>query len=240
MAMTLMTDWRRNLLLAGCMCVGLTGAASADTYAYLYINDQPDNLYNFGVADLTSGSYTVCGNTGQLLAEVGGTVYGAALGGSGFYTIDPSNGALTLVGNSNISFNAVGSTDSTVYALDSNDWLYTVDPATGAATEVGKTGMVPATYVPLSSGSSNLYALAETTLIKFNLRNGKARVKGGGYYDMTAVAYAGGKIYAGTASSPPAIYKISGHVAQKYVSTISSATGAAWGMAPTTNTACPD
>src|SRR5271167_4786411 len=118
----------RSLLLAGCVCAGVSGSAWANKYAYLYTGD-----YNFGVVNLKTGAYSLCGNSGLLLAglaeDEAGNIYGAAFEGNTFYSVNPVNGALTVVGNAGIDFWGLGSTRHGVYALDSSYNLYSVNTA---------------------------------------------------------------------------------------------------------------
>jgi hypothetical protein len=114
----------------------------------------------FGVVDLTTGVFTERGDMGLRLNGLtvgpGGVLYGGGPSYSSptFYSIDPTNGALTLVGNSfSAGFYDLGSTTTGIFAVGNDGNLYSINPNTGAATLIGPTikgnGM--------SSGGSTLY-----------------------------------------------------------------------------------
>jgi IPTL-CTERM motif len=93
---------------------------------------------------------------GATVAGAQSTLYGVAFNGpdglSTLYTIDPANGAATMVGGvgfqrcSGIDFDAAGTLFGTCERNDGSDTpvLVTIDTASGAGTEVGPTGITGA------------------------------------------------------------------------------------------------
>ncbi len=136
--------------------------AKADDRAHAAVSDG-----TFGVVDLTTGAFSLLGNTGGLvgLGEVGGKLYGIGLRNRGhcntLYTVNPADGSLTLVGNGSACFGNFGSTTAGLFGLDYSMNLYSVDPTTGASALIGPTGLSLPFHGGLSNGSSTLYLTAE-------------------------------------------------------------------------------
>jgi|SRR5579871_1699551 len=228
------TTWR-SALLAACVCTVAAGSASADIYAYLQTNDD-----SFGVADLTTGGYTYCGNSGLLLAglaeDPSGNVYGGAWTDSTFYQVNPADGSLTPLGTAGIDFYGVGSTHLGVYALDANFNFYAVNTATGATTEIGPTGLTRGSndVYGVSSGMGQVYLDDDGTLYMLNGKTGKAKMRGSGPNPIGAMVYTHGLMYGATNATPPVVYTINLQTgAQTEVSTITNAPGIPYGLAPT-------
>ena len=125
--------------------------------------DPVNDLYRF---DLSTGTSVLLGHTADTLEALAfssaGTLYGLGKLDGNLYTIDPTNGSMTLVGNVGIS---VGSPtggltfgpDGTLYAtLD--DKLYTLNPSSGLATAVGSSD--PTIYTGFNSISGLAFAPA--------------------------------------------------------------------------------
>jgi hypothetical protein len=91
------------------------------------------------------------------LGEVGGALYSVSFGGDTLYQVDPTDGALSSIGTSGINYFELGSTLTTLYAIDSSGDLDSVNPSTGAATLIGSTGLSLGGDWTLSSNSSTLY-----------------------------------------------------------------------------------
>lgn len=104
--------------------------------------NQANDLYRFNLA---TGKTTLISQTADTLSSLAfsanGTLYGLGQGDGNLYTLDPTTGAMTLVGNAGIS---IGSTvgaltfgiNGTLYATF-DDALYSVSTTTGAATAIG-------------------------------------------------------------------------------------------------------
>jgi hypothetical protein len=99
------------------------------------------------VLDLNTGVFTESGDMGQRLSGLG-VGPGGVLYGSGYpysspnlYSINPTNGALTLVGtNFSPGFYDLGSTTTGLFAMGNNDGkLYSINPSTGAGSLIGPT-----------------------------------------------------------------------------------------------------
>ncbi len=95
--------------------------------------------------DVTSGNSTTVGalgadfESGGLAFDCSGNLWMTTDIGNNFFSVNPSTGAATLVGNIGtlISGLTVGP-DGTIYGLDAdNDNLVTIDPGTGAPTVIG-------------------------------------------------------------------------------------------------------
>ena len=133
------------------------GVLKADNIAYANLDGG-----GFGTIDLSTGAFTLLGNSGVTLsgmAVYNGVLYGDSLGGSGtLYTINPANGSFTTVGSSGESYVDFGDTISGLFAEGFNGNLYSINSATGAATLIGATNPAFAGgYSSISLNSSTLY-----------------------------------------------------------------------------------
>ena len=73
------------------------GAVKADNLAY-----EVTGSGDLGIVDLNTGVYTEVGNMGGVLSglgEVNDVIYGGANGGAMLYSVNPTSGALTPIGN---------------------------------------------------------------------------------------------------------------------------------------------
>jgi hypothetical protein len=146
---------------------------------------------DFGVADLSTGAFTLLGVTGAPLSGIGnygGAIYGGAYlfdaQPNAFYQVNPTNGSLTFIGNTSAPPGATGSTTAGVYEFDYNGNLYSINVATGASTLVGNTG-IPMNgtccgngNVGMSAGGSNLYITQNSNLYLINTATGNASLVG--------------------------------------------------------------
>lgn len=180
----------------------LTSAAYAGPNAYLYTGNE-----YWGTINLTTGMFTVLGNTGVKLASTGeykGTIYGADLFGDTLYRVNLANGHLTAIGNGSISYYDLGSTAIGLYGLGDNSDLYSINPATGATTLIGPTGVSLST-TGMSNGPGGLYMTvdsgADSLLYRLNTSTGKATLIGNtGVARIGALVWENRVLYAGEGS----------------------------------------
>jgi VCBS repeat-containing protein len=194
----------------------------------------------FGVLDLNTGVFTELGDMGQRLvglgAGSGGVLYGAAYssGGSGaynspnLYTVNPTNGALTLVSNTfSAGFYDFGSTTTGLYADGSDGKLYSINPNTGAATLVGPTLLENF----MSTGSSTLYVTGLNDLHSINTTTGAATLVGSPNVGYIDVLTENGTTYA--VSEDFKIYTLDGsNGAATFVANVTGTSSFFWGLAP--------
>lgn len=109
---------------------------------------------------MTTGSYTSLGNSGTTLAglgTLGTTLYGAS--GSTLYSVNPTNGSLTSIGTSGITYLNFAEAAGGLWAVGTDDNLYSIDASTGVATLIGATGLAASTqnWNSLASGEGSLF-----------------------------------------------------------------------------------
>ena len=197
-------------LVAGLLAMsGSLASAKGDSYAYM-----ASPTADFGIVDLDTGVFTLCGDTGLILAGLGlgadGTIYTAASDGFGYYSVDPRNGKLTNAGDTNVPIWGFGSTaDGSLYALDVKANLYSIS-GPGGTTLIGATGIVRAGGLPgVSAGAPKLYISWGTTLYVVNTQNAKARAIGTEVSGFGGFVQAHGTLYGGANNtSPPSIYRV--------------------------------
>ena len=207
---------------AGLFYLGISSNADADPVAYMTVNGG-----NFGTVDLTTGVFSLLGNSRQTLAGLGeatGTLFGTSfeVPNGTLYSINPANGTLTAVGSSAVTYFDLGSTPAGLFALDthfSNLNLYSINPASGAPTLIGPTGLAftSGTFVGLSTNSSLLYFSDLSQLYSLNTSTGAATLLGplGDSIELGALILESGTLYGGE-DSPSLL-----------VDTVSQTTGAA-------------
>jgi hypothetical protein len=213
-------------------------AARCDSYAYL-----GDGNADFGVIDLNTGVFKLCGRSSMQLSGFGvGTdskIYGGAFRGSTLYSVNRTNGALTAVGDSGITYFITGSTTAGVYAVDTSGDLYAIDTTNARATRVGPTG-VPAlfndTWYGMSTNARALYYTHSSTLYRLNLKTGVAKLVGtAGSGLFGAEVFEDGKLFAGS-ESPSSVFTLNTSTgASTFISNVSGdngATTAFWGLVP--------
>jgi len=137
----------------------------------------------FGTIDLNTWAFTLLGNSGLTLAGMAvanATLYGSSYhtGAGDLYTINPLNGAVTVVGTSGIDYDDFGSTTSGLYAVATNGSLYSINASTGAATLIGATGLSFGSWRSLSTNSSALYFADGTNLYTLSTTSGAATLVG--------------------------------------------------------------
>jgi hypothetical protein len=171
----------------------------------------------FGTIDLSTGAFSLSGNMGQQLSGLGvsgGNLYGGVTDTGNLYQVNPTNGALTLVGNGTINYIDTGSTTGGLYALGgllapgSALSLYSINPTTGAATLIGPTGLSLSTSVVdtvgLSTGSGALYltfgpSFSTASLYSVDTSTGTATSIGNTGADaLGAEVFEDGALYAGS------------------------------------------
>jgi hypothetical protein len=158
---------------------------------------------DFGTIDLNTGTFSLLGNSGVTLA--GMAVADATLFGSSYhtatgtlYTINPSNGGLTVVGTSSLDIDDFGSTTSGLYVVGVDANLYYINTANGAATLIGPTGLGFGSWRSLSTNSSILYFADGANLYILNTATGAATLVGGmGGPEQGAMLEEGGILYGG-------------------------------------------
>jgi hypothetical protein len=188
----------------------------------------------FGVLDLNTGVFTERADMGQRLSGLG--VAGGVLYGSGYpynspnlYSVNPTNGTLTLVSNSFLpGYYDLGSTTTGLFAEGNNDGnLYSINSNTGAATLIGPTLLGNF----MSTGSDTLYETGLNYLSSINTTTGAATLVGFpnvGYIDVVAE---GGTIYA--VSEDLKIYTLNNsNDAATFLSNVSGTSSFFWGLAP--------
>ncbi|HTZ70413.1 MAG TPA: hypothetical protein VMB71_07160 [Acetobacteraceae bacterium] len=217
-------------------------AARADSFAFMTAGND-----DFGVLDLTSGSFTLCGNSGVLLAGLGlaphGVIYAAGWGTSTIYTVNRTNGALTTVGTTSLTVDDFGSTKKVLYALDFNGNLFSINPNTAAAKLVGPIGVPLAGTIGMSTGSSKLYLQNGTELYALDTKTGKAKPIGPGSTSLGALATIGGVLYGGSNVSPYSVQTVNATTgADTEGATLTGETASFWGLTATPKSetgACP-
>ena len=131
-------------ILALCCSVPLLApAASVATDNIAYMGTVAGE---FGTIDLNTGVFSILGNSGQTLAGMAvtnGLLYASSYHTAGkLYTVNPTNGSVTLVGNStSLVYDDFGSTISGLYAIGTNAALYSINSTTGTETFIGPTGL---------------------------------------------------------------------------------------------------
>ena len=230
----------RSLRLAISFCATVVAAgpaAYADSYAYMGTGNA---AYNFGVLDLSTGVFSLCGSMENELSGIGvgpdHQLYGGAFLGSQFFRIDLTNGSLTTVGTSNISFFDTGSTTSQLYAVGSDSNLYEINVNSGAASLIGPLGLtldVNSNW-GMSTNSIYLYLTHNATLYKLDLMTGKARLVGtASQGSFLSEVTQRGILYAGS-SNPLSIFALNARTGgSQFVANLTGA-GVAnpWGLAP--------
>lgn len=233
-----MSHWKRflGILAPAAWMLFVVGTTEAsDNLAYLYTNTN-----QFGMIDLNTGDFTQFGTTSQSLGSIGvvnGEIYGCALESTALYKVSPINGSLTLVGNSSVSFYVLGSTMTTLYAIDINGNLYSVNPSTAAVTLIGATGQGGEGHgVSLSTNADSLYMTVDTKLYSVNTVTGSATALGAtGVNDIGSLIYLNGLLYAGVTQPTSQVYTLNTSTgAGTPVSTPSGnpAPSKLWGLVP--------
>jgi hypothetical protein len=198
-------EMRNNLMVLAVSAVALCGAVSAQAADLAYDATRGGD---FGVVDLGTGAFTLRGNSGVQLTGLAvgadGALYSSRYGGSDFYRINPLNGSVTTIGiSTGMTYLAIGSTLSGVYALGGDEYLYSIDIGTGAASKIGNAGF-SRTVIGMSTGSANLYVAwrqpysGNELLYRVNTTDASTPYVGySGPTTFGALATVGGTLYGG-------------------------------------------
>jgi hypothetical protein len=210
--------------------------ADADDYAYMTTGL---TSYQFGVVDLSTGAFSVCGTLPLQLAGLGvgpdHNLYSGEFTGTGFYRVNLTDGTLTTIGVSSISFFLQGSTLSGLYAVGTDGNLYTINYATGAASLVGALHItIDFNHTwGMSTNSRTLYMTENGTLFKINTATGRATEIG-----TAGTAIFGSEVtehnilYAGN-FNPSSIDSLDPKTGDAtFVANLSGEAGNPWGLAP--------
>jgi hypothetical protein len=191
---------RLSVLVALLFLVALPAAAD-DVYVGTSNGD-------FGVLNTTTQSFTLIGNNGVELYGMGfsgGTLYANDNNGApntGFYSVNTSNGALTLIGD--ITSGSVSGTGAvlapigggTLFYYDHSNSLYTVNPATGAATLIGPLGFtVAGSWDAAFAQNGNLYATSNENFYLINQSTGAGTFLGDSGVELQSIIAADGGMY---------------------------------------------
>jgi hypothetical protein len=138
-----------------------------------------------------TGAFTVLGTSSTALFGMGfsgGVLYANDSGSApntGFYTVNPANGELTLMAN--ISGSSIGGsgvltapvTGGTLYYFDMSNNLYTINPSNAVATEVGPLGFnVGGGFEIVFAQNGNLYGASHGNLYSVNASTGAGTLIG--------------------------------------------------------------
>ncbi len=225
-------------------------AAASDPYAYSALH-----YGDFGVIDLKTGAFKLCGNSGTQLVGLavgtGGTLFSGDFLNTNIYTVNPSSGALTTVGQAGVNIYLIGSTTTTVrglptmavYFVGADYNLYKLNQSTGATTLIGPTRIAVGGYTGMSTGSGALYVSVDDNLYSVSTKTGKGTKLGTGSVSFGALVTIGGKLYGGIGPSINAVYAVTPkNAADTFVANVTGDDNVIWGLAPTPKTirgACP-
>ncbi|HEY7209329.1 MAG TPA: PEP-CTERM sorting domain-containing protein [Bryobacteraceae bacterium] len=222
---------KRFLAVSFFAVFGLASLSFADTMAW-----QITEVKTFGTVNLNTGKFNKVSDLPFIaagLGQVAGTLYVPVFGGTDLYRLSASNGALTPVGQSVISYFGFGSTNSALYMVDTVGTLWTINAADGTATIVGSTrlDLTGVKSIALSAGSNALYLAINSDLFVIDTTSGLASYVGtSGATDFGAIVDIRGTIYANSITGPNAVYTYD--PATSVVSTVQSNSGSyAWGLA---------
>lgn len=177
------------------------GIVRADNLAYM-----GTVAGEFGTINLNTGVYSILGNSGQTLAGMAvtnGQIYASSYHTTGkLFTVNPANGSLSLVGNTNsMVYDDFGSTTSGLYAIGIDAALYSIDASTGAETFIGPTGLSFGSWRSLSTNSNTLYFANGPKLYTINRNTGAATLVGNmGGPQIGALLEEAGQLFGGTDS----------------------------------------
>jgi hypothetical protein len=218
----------------------LSGPVLADNIAY-----EGSGSGVFGTIDLNTGAFAAIGPgfgfTPAGLASYNDVLYTTSYDGNGtLYSVNTVTGTLTTLGSSGIYYQGgIGSTNSGLYGIGSNEDLYSINPTNGAATDVGPTGASLGAWRDLSAGGSQLYFGNGPNLYSINTATGAATLVGafGTPASIGAMVYENSTLFGGDQG-------------RGLIDTINLSTGVAtpiagatagdvWGLAPLSTTPVP-
>lgn len=147
-------------------------AGTAHAVPVMHVDDSGGNL---GKVDVATGAVSVIGNMGVIMTDIAFNPAGQLFGLSftGFYSINPTTAAATLIGNHSVpGGNAlVFGADGTLYAAGANSQsLFTINPATGAGTSLGNIGAASGGDLAFNGGNLFL-ATSSNQLFHIDLAN---------------------------------------------------------------------
>jgi hypothetical protein len=194
------------LLLAAFVC--LAAPASLADEVYVTTSSGSFLLYN-----TLTGAFTVLGTSSTALFGMGpsgGVLYANDSGKApltGFYTVNPANGALTpvakisgstILGRGTLAGPVAG---GTLYYMDHSNNLYTINPSNGVATAVGALGFAVGGGFDLAfTQSGHLYGASLGNLYSINASTGAGTLIGPTDFgttqlDLQAVIEGDGTLY---------------------------------------------
>jgi hypothetical protein len=232
------------LLLCVSSFLAIAPMAGADEFAY-----EVDSTGQFGFIDLGTGVFTQLGSLSVTLCGLAvhkGRLYGygpCATSGT-LYEVNPTNGALKIIGTAPFNYRGLGSTTKGLYGFDPNMNLYSISPTTGSTTFIGATGLKNPSGFGVSDGLDTLYITPtppndeNTPLYSVDTTNGTAIYIGlTGVYGIGALAVQDGKLYAGV-FSPTTVYTLDTSTgAATFVADVTGTTSYFYGLAPSAQVA---
>lgn len=172
------------LLLGGCVCLAALPAMADEVYV-------ATSSGGFIEYNTLTGAFTLLGTSSTPLFGMGfsgGVLYANDSGAApttGFYTVNPANGALTPVAN--ISGSAISGagvvtapvTGGTLFYFDKSNNLYTINPSNGVATLVGPVGFsAGGGFEIVFAQNGNLYGASFGNLYLINPTTGAGTLIG--------------------------------------------------------------
>ncbi len=189
------------VLLIGVMLLVATGpAASAQSTVYAMTSTGA-----FGTLNLSSGTFTQLGSSGQPpagMASFGNSLFIAGYQNHTLYLVNPGNGTLAPVGNGTISYYELGAVASNLYAIGTDNNLYSINAGNGASTLIGPIGLdVSHSTSGMSSNGPGLYLTVDSgsgsVLYSVNTTTGAATTIGPtGLNLVDSMVYVNGSLYA--------------------------------------------
>ncbi len=179
----------------------------------------------WGEVDLSSGLFNSLGTSGAVLNGMVEMPDGQYLGydvNNNLDSIDPADGALTLIGSGGVTLDAIAvMSNGALFGVSRNTAdLYSIDPATGATTLIGATGLgTGGGDDSFTSDGTNLYFTYEmgsdpAGLYLVNAATGNASLIGmSGGPELEGSGFIGGAVY--------------GFGSDNNIYTVTTATGAA-------------
>src|SRR5271165_6636052 len=223
---------RSSAFVAAALVATGVGHSYADSYGIQANNDD-----SFGRVDLGTGVFTKTGTSPVTYSDFGvsgGQLYSGAYLETAFYSINPANGAGTLItANDGITNFATGSTPAGVFELDLSLNLYKINLTTGDATLIGPTGLTRFGTDSVSNSFGNLYYTQDNSLYEINTTTGAGTLLGTlGVSNFEGMALIGGLGWGVTSAGQLATFTSSGSTTLGPVET--GYTGTPYALAPET------
>lgn len=165
------------------------------------------NNGSFVEYNTATGAYVLLGTNSTVLFGLGyssGVLYANDNGSSpnvGFYTVNPANGALTMVGNISGATNGTGAITApigggTIYYFDHSNQLFTINPSTASATTIGALGYTVSGSWDINFGpNGRLYATSNGYFYQVNTSTGEATLLGHSGEQMQGLMDGDGNLY---------------------------------------------